>query len=176
MDTRAFAFGAKRLGLGITSARGIAIRSYGVLLLDAVDRPLKGDFYLRHGLSTKVWVTDLDVLAGQTFEQPLSDGTQYTQAALIAEDKLNEAPPSQFTIAMLVYVYAEENFVLYARRSTRKGVYLPDNASFGSPSFQPPSHAVLNVEGNIIMMMSTGYDPPVVECKQLSDDQKWCID
>lgn len=177
--------GASAEGHGIPSSCGLRVRCRGFLLQDAVDRPINFSFWIRDasgGWPFHVCDPVMGRIGRGVFQPPVLDDRikTYTHAALLVRSKLDTTSPSCFSTAALVYVYANENGVLYVRGIMRMVMESVDHPLANSQELDEWKNEVLNPKDAYVE--KSGYNITIdgvcraVESRALSDDQEWCID
>ncbi|KAB2572121.1 hypothetical protein DBV05_g9258 [Lasiodiplodia theobromae] len=100
---------------GTVVPSGLLIRAPAILLGDVLDQPLCRDFYVVDHNGESIWRAKQDCDAE---ERPaLEDKAErYIKVALLLHERVTERSRTAVTYGTLVYVYAEKDGMLFARR------------------------------------------------------------
>lgn len=170
----------------IPTARGLSLTSSGALLLNALDQPMGEDFWIRDEVGRWLFLVHkmphsaMHTFKDRHFSRPVRDerDTRFTQAAILIDTDLVEDGDTMAYV-LLVYIYSEEDGVLFARSSQVGGVFSDRQCHLRFPhrwNEMRLRHTADKSEGEPGYNITDGNAYQAVEWKRLPKNQKWCID
>lgn len=163
---------------------GLQAQLPGFLLQGGLDHPVNTDFWISDSSGHWSWhVMGNPEMPGGVFGNPTVDDVapHYTQLALLVDRKVDAASARRSTPVTLVYVYAQEDGVVYARRSDTAFMFWEDHPAAQRRPVMDRLKRTLNDPENpaverrgMNVLLSGRYH--VLEGHWVGADQQWCID